>query len=413
MMDEAWLARYVGLAFHIQRSFADLGDGWYADHYYGPPEWKEAADAEPDMSAAELVAACAALADSLDSQGFEARRRRFLARQVRAMETLCRTLTGEQLSLEDETEAYFDIRPTWTPESQFERALELKEQALPGPGSLAERELAWLRHYQLPEDRMELLPSIMERTLDEARRRTRERIELPPGEGVEVAVIRDRPYSAASWYLGSYRSRIERTADMPTYLAGLPAMLCHEGYPGHHTENALKEQHLYREKGNLEQSLFITMGPQLLQAEGIATWAAEMFWSPREMREWLAQEILPEVGIEPDGSDPEKYFASYTLLEDVSCNAAFMLHEGYPDDEVRDYIVRYTLQPDEEAAFLVEELKTPLMKPYIFTYSYGRRLMEPLLQGENRAAVFRRFLTEPLLASDLRQAVAPSVEGAH
>jgi hypothetical protein len=90
-----------------------------------------------------------------------------------------------------------------------------------------------------------------------------------------------------------------------------------------------------------------------------------------------------------------------------------MLHEGYPDDEVRDYIVRYTLQPDEEAAFLVEELKTPLMKPYIFTYSYGRRLMEPLLQGENRAAVFRRFLTEPLLASDLRQAVAPSVEGAH
>jgi hypothetical protein len=407
-MHEDWLARYVGLAFHIERSFATLGEGWYADHYYGPPAWKDAVDAEPDMSASELVAAVAGLADSLDVQGFEDRRRRYLAKHIYAMETVCRTLAGERFSLEDETEAYFDIRPAWTPESQFEHALDLKDQALPGSGPLAEREHAWLRHYQLPDGRMDLLPSIMERILVEARRRTREFIDLPESEEVEVDIVRDRPYGAASWYLGSYRSRIERTVDLPTYLVGLPAMLCHEGYPGHHTENSLKEQHLSRQRGYLEQSIFITMGPQLLQAEGIATLAAEMFWTPREMREWLTKNVLAEVGIEPDDSDPEKYFLSYTLLQDVPCNAAFLLHEGHPDEEVRDYIVRYTLQPEDEAAAFVEELKTPLMQPYIFTYSYGRRLMEPLLQGEDRVAVFRRLLTEPLLASDLRETTGHS-----
>lgn len=406
-MHEEWLSRYVGLAFHIQRRFADLGGGWYVDFYYGPPEWKAAVDTESDLDPRDLVAAVARLADSLGRQDFDPCRMSFLAKQVQAMETLCRRLAGEEFSLEDETEAYFDFRPAWIPESQFERALELREEALPGSGSLAEREHAWLRHYQLPDGKLHLLPAIMERTVAEARRRASRFIELPEGECVEVDVAHDRPYGAASWYLGNYRSRIECTVDLPTYLVGLPSMLCHEGYPGHHTENALKEHHLYRERGQVEQSIFLSMGPQLVLAEGIATLAPEMFWGAREMRAWLDQNVLPDVGIEPDDSDPEKIALSSTLLQDVPCNAAFMLHEGRPDDEVRDYIVRYTLQPEKEATAFVEELKTPLMEPYIFTYSYGRRLMEPLLRGDDSATVFRRFLTEPLLASDLRAAITP------
>lgn len=44
-----------------------------------------------------------------------------------------------------------------------------------------------------------------------------------------------------------------------------------------------------------------------------------------------------------------------------------------------------------------------LSQPYIFTYFYGLRLLEPLLQGGDCIDVFGHLLTEPLLASGVRQ----------
>ncbi len=38
---------------------------------------------------------------------------------------------------------------------------------------------------------------------------------------------------------------------------------------------------------------------------------------------------------------------------------------------------------------------------YIFTYFYGKRLMQPWLQSADRLAVFRRFLTEQLYPAEL------------
>ena len=47
----------------------------------------------------------------------------------------------------------------------------------------------------------------------------------------------------------------------------------------------------------------------------------------------------------------------------------------------------------------------PLWRAYIFTYLYGKRLMRPLLQGPDRLAVFRRFLTEQVTPSQLAATV--------
>ena len=42
-------------------------------------------------------------------------------------------------------------------------------------------------------------------------------------------------------------------------------IVAHETYPGHHTENAWKEQRLVRERGFLEESLLVAVGAKALR----------------------------------------------------------------------------------------------------------------------------------------------------
>jgi hypothetical protein len=46
-------------------------------------------------------------------------------------------------------------------------------------------------------------------------------------------------------------------------------------------------------------------------------------------------------------------------------------------------------------------LRDPFREGYIFTYFYGRHLMKPWLQWDDRQQVFKRFLTEQMCPSDL------------
>jgi len=88
----------------------------------------------------------------------------------------------------------------------------------------------------------------------------------------------------------------------------------------------------------------------------------------------------------------------------IDGNARFMLSEGRSDEEVKQYVAKYAMLPDEYAQKSVEFLKDPFHEAYIFTYFYGRQLMKPWLEGSDKQAVFKRFLTEQLCPSDLVRA---------
>src|SRR5215467_501328 len=242
----------------------------------------------------------------------------------------------------------------------------------------------------------------MQRAAAEARRRTQTFVNLPVDEGVEMQTVSDQVYMGENWYMGNYRSRVELNTDLPTDLNGLMNLMCHEGYPGHHTEFVLKEQHLFRERGYIEQAIFPIISPQSVISEGIATLACEMIFTPEEAEQWLAEHVYPEAGIEPDTIDITKLRKAEELLDyPVGGNAAFLLHEGRSDEEVMQYLIKYSLLPDEEALKFLEYLKVPFQQTYIFTYFYGRQLMKPWLQGPERWNAFRRFLTEQIYPSEL------------
>ena len=286
----------------------------------------------------------------------------------------------------------FDIHPERIPESQFEQGLALLDEALPGDGSLPDRLQNWRNRYQLAQEKSGLLLNFMQRAAAEALRRTQTFVNLPVDEDIEMQTVSDKVYMGENWYLGNYRSRVELNTDLPTDLNGLLDFMCHEGYPGHHTEFVLKEQRLYRERGYLEQAIFPIVSPQSVISEGIATSACEMLFSPEEAEQWLAEHMYPEAGIEPDAIDIAKLSKALELVEyPVGGNAAFLLHEGRSDDEVMQYLIKYSLLHDEEALKYLEFLKVPFQQAYIFTYFYGRQLMKPWLQRPDRLTVFRRF----------------------
>src|SRR5262249_31938868 len=92
---------------------------------------------------------------------------------------------------------------------------------------------------------------------------------------------------------------------------------------------------------------------------------------------------------------------------------AFLLHEGRSDEEVMQYLIKYSLLPDEEALKFLEYLKVPFQQAYIFTYFYGRQVMKPWLQGPDRWNAFRRFLTEQVYPSELVKESAVPIEPVH
>lgn len=406
-MRDAWGEDYVRLGLRLEKVAPGFVDG-----YFGPPALKAEVDGEGPPAPADLVRAAMRLADALPAQGYEAMRAAYLARQVRAMETVSRQLAGERFDLVDEVERTFDIRVERTPEAVFEEALAIYAANLPGDGSLAERMEAHRRSQELPRDKAHLTLDLLTDAMAEVRRRTAAFVELPTGEDVAIATVTNQPWGAYNWYLGAARSRIELNTDLPTNLAALLDTAAHEGYPGHHTEHALKEMRLYQEQGHLENSILLINTPECVIAEGIATMAAEMILAPGDARAWTEAHILPRAGLAPGAVDADALRRAGELLAGVRGNAVFMLHvDGRSDDDVAAYLMRYSLLNEARARKALEFLKSPLWRAYAFTYIYGKRLMQPLLQGPDRLAVFTRLLTEPVYPSlllDWQGGLSPS-----
>ena len=105
-----------------------------------------------------------------------------------------------------------------------------------------------------------------------------------------------------------------------------------------------------------------------------------MIFTYEEADQWLAEHIYPEAGIVPltQHVDRKKLHQASELIAGVECNAAFMLNEGRPDNEVIQYLKKYQMLNDEEAQKGLEFLQDPFREAYIFTYSYGHNLLRPL-----------------------------------
>jgi hypothetical protein len=390
---------YVSLAFGIERHVSG-----YIDGYFGPPAVKEAASAGEAPEPPVLRTRAEALLEAIETAGLPEERRGFLLAQARAMLVTCRKLTGGALAYDDEVRGLFDVEPVPTSEATFEAAIAELDALVPGEGPLPERMSAYRRDFEYPADRALMLIDLI---VPEARGRTASFIELPEGEGVEFVLVADKPWSGYNWFLGNARSRVEINTDLPLRANALVPLICHEAYPGHHAEHALKETRLYRERGWGEFAIQLIHTPEAVIAEGIATLAETIVFPGEELSRWQAEVLYPAAGVASPVTPEEeaRIAAAGRALRAVSANAARLLHTGQiGEEEAVAYTARYGVRDEQEARHSLRFITDPLWRAYVWCYHRGRDLLGGWLDaaGDDQAARLARFrtlLTEPVYPS--------------
>src|SRR5215204_1275741 len=184
-MTDSAAERYVRTGLRLGRHVDGI-----VDAYFGPPELKAEVDGEPQVEPPALVADADRLLGELDDG--------WLRDQVVGLRTYAGGLAGDPIPYADEVEGCYGVRPSWTEEAVFAAAHERLEDLLSGDGVLAER-----------------VEETIGAVIEAARGQTRSLVDLPAGEGVEVEIVRDKPWWAFCEYLGDLRSTISVHVDLP------------------------------------------------------------------------------------------------------------------------------------------------------------------------------------------------------
>lgn len=401
---DACAERYVKLVLAVGQHDAN-----YVDAYYGPPAWATQAKATP-VPLAELASRATTLVRDLEAvpaptDAHLALRRGFLVRQSRALATQVRLLQGEKLGFDDESEALYDARaPTYTA-AHFEGLQAELEHLLPGPGPLTDRVEHFRGEFVIPQDKLDL---VLRTALAEARRRTLARVTLPAGEQVELEFVTGKTWGGYNWYRGDARSLVQINTDLPIFIARAIDLAAHEGYPGHHVYNVLLEQHLTRERGWVEFSVYALYSPQSLIAEGSANYGVDVVFP--DAATYLRDVLFPLAGLDPRRAE------LYTRVDALQKGLGYAQNEAaraYLDGrltrpEASAWLAKYGLMSLARADKLMSNIE--VTRTYVINYNLGRDLVANFIERQGGTAtapdrrwqLFLELLSSPRLASDLR-----------
>lgn len=384
--------RYLEVGLRVGRHLDGL-----VDAYYGPADLEQRVADEPRRELPALVADLRSLVADLDAGDgdLDAVRRRWLRAQAAGLHTAARKLAGEDVAFLDEVESCYGVRPEWVDHEVYAEAHRRLDAVLPGSGPLAERYDAWRTTHHIP---VEKLPAAVHTLAEAFRERTATAFGLPDGEHVEFELVSDEPWSGFNYYEGGLRSRVAINTDLPVSSTVIGHLVAHEAYPGHHTEHCRKEVGLVRQRGHLEESIFLVGTPQCLLAEGLADLAIEALLGPHH--EPVLAEILRPLGIRYDTEVVAAVGAAAEAIGSVRGNAALLVHDrGRPVDDAVAELERWGLQTRDRATKAMAFLTHPTWRAYIFCYVAGLPLCRGFVGGD--PARFERLLSEQFVPADL------------
>lgn len=377
--------QYLELVLRFQQIAPSLVEG-----YTGPPELSDRVAAEPRLSEPELAERAADLHAAVLGAELEPDQTAWLVAQTAGIETACNWMSGDALGYRELCEHCHGIEPLEAEEAQFAEAHELIMEALPGPGTAAERYQRW-RRTQLVSG--EQLVSGLRALADELARRTRERWGLPDGEEVAFETVQGPHWAANADYRGDLRTVVQINDELPIPAWRMVELVAHEAYPGHHTEQVCKDATLVRERGRRELCVWVHTTPQALVAEAIAMLAPEILLD--EEIEEVSAECLRPLGIDYDISGSSAARRAHELLVPLRANLALWLDEGRIDSEgVRAYARRWLLEEDGYVERVVDGLEHRDWPPYESCYPEGLRLCRRFVGGDSKR--FGRLLHEQL-----------------
>jgi hypothetical protein len=318
-----------------------------------------------------------------------------------------RILKGERLSFDEESRALYDAVAPTNSDAHFQQMLDRLAKRFPGQGPLVERYDTWRRAFVIPKEKLD---AVFKAAIAACREQTLKHVTLPPNESFTVEYVTNKSWSGYNWYQGNYRSLIQVNTDLPIYIDRAIDLACHEGYPGHHVYNALLEQHLVKERGWLEFSVYPLFSPQSLIAEGTANFGIEVAFPGHEREKFERTTLFPLAGLDP--SRAAEYYDVQAMVDELSYagnEAARRYLNGTIDREAATaWLERYALMPHDRATQRVRFFDQ--YRSYVINYNYGKDLVRRFIESrggtaanpEKRWQEFERLLSSPRLPSGLR-----------
>jgi hypothetical protein len=399
--------RYTRLVLALGTHDAD-----YVDAYYGPPAWRE-----EEAAARRPLSAIQAEADSLlgvlpalaprGGDEMLALRHRYLVRQLESLRARAAMLGGQRLSFQDEARALYDAEVPRVAEAELRQVAARLNELLPGTGPLPQRLDLYLKQFVIPRERLD---TVFRTAVAESRRRTLQHVRLPANESFTIEYVTGKSWSAYNWYQGNARSLIQVNTDLPIFIDRALDLAAHEGYPGHHVYNALLEQHLVRERGWTEFSVYPLFSPQSLIAEGSANFGIEVAFPGTEKLAFERDVLFPLAGL--DASRAAEYAEVRALMNQL----------GYADNEVARRYLDGEIDREQAAAWLQEvALSSPerarqrlgfidQYRSYVINYNLGRDMVRRFVESRGGTAdqparrweIFSGLLSSPRLPSGLQ-----------
>lgn len=380
----------------------------HVDAYFGPEDIRRAAE-EAALALDEIEARAQDLSASLQDAGASAGGERDAARiegllgRLRALATRIAISRGEDMPFDEESRRLFGVAAPDYDAGHFAAILEKIDALVPGEGPLAARVDAFRNEFVIPDER---LATVFAAAIAECRRRTLAHVDLPEDESFRLEYVTDKPWTGYNWYQGNAHSLIQINRGLPIYVSRAVDLGCHEGYPGHHTYNALLEQNLVEGEGWIEFTLYPLFSPQSLIAEGSGNYGIELAFPGDERVEFERRELFPLAGLDP--AQAERYYRLLELLEELSYAgneaARDYLNGSISRDEAVAWLVDYTLVSPERARQRVDFFDT--YRSYVINYNLGQDLVKQYVESgakneQERWVRFERLLSTAVQPSDL------------
>ena len=314
----------------------------FVDAYFGPKEFQSIVKNEKQKSPRDLLDSCRKLQKELKSQGFSVKRKRFLEKILVAIETSLEIKNGKILPYLEQVNKIYDIKPKLIDDSIFLKAIDELNSLYKGPGNLLERIIASRKQKEIPYDKVKQSYS---KAFNILRKQTKKLFPklLPLKEEININIVKDQPWNAYNWYLGDKKSRIDINTDLPILWTNILSTAAHEGYPGHHTHNAVREELLYNNQNQFEHSILLIPTPEAVISEGIGNTGLDVLLSQEEIAQITLDQLCPN----PLDEDVERIRAlrsAWKKNSGFSGNLAIFAHvDGWSDEQLGKVWIRFRI----------------------------------------------------------------------
>ncbi len=372
----------------------------YVEHYYGPPKLKKIVDSEELSSPNKLFNNWKNLKTKFQKQDIEKKRYRFLDSTLTAIKTILRKLKGESISYLEQVKNFFNFEPVLYEDAFFYDLAKKAEELYKGNGTISERIKRIAIQRRIPSDR---LIDLNMKAIQITKMRTKEVFPklLPDNEKIEIAGVEDQSWHMYCWYKGNYISKIEINKSNTHFWTHLIFNACHEGYPGHHTERAVREKLLYRKKDYFESSILLIYSPEMVISEGIGVTAESVIFSPKDSIRSVIELIHTFFKIDDSIENLISQNEIRRGFRRFESNLAYHKHVNKWDDKkLADYAKSIKVMPNTSIRAHLRFISDKLWAPYVMTYQ-GERLITEKYGIRPSPKDFRRLLTEQTLPSDL------------